>query len=555
MTIASPTFHAGEIEAQRQAGVEAIAASIGGFIRAEMPEQHRAFFAALPFIVVAGGDEAGRPWVTIMEGPDGFLASPDPRSLTVAARLGVEDPLAASLTAGAGIGILGIELATRRRNRMNGVLRAKGEAFAVEVRQSFGNCPQYIRERQWRRVEAGLSPAARVSDKLDADQTRRIARADTFFIGSGFSSGEGRRSDGYDASHRGGEPGFVRVAEDGTLHIPDYAGNNFFNTIGNLARDSRVGLLFVDFATGGMLQITGRARIDWAPRESHDPEARRMIVVSVDKVVDRAAALALRWREEGEGLVRLRVVDKVVESRDVVSFHLADADADGDGDADDEGSALQPFEAGQHLPIELQIPGQPAPVRRSYSLSGSPFAETYRITVKREERGTASRFLHDHVAVGDVVDARLPSGDFVMPRGDDPLVLVSAGVGITPMLAMLHAAVAANTDRRVCFVHATRDGATHGFRSEVDGLVARGRAVRRRIFYSLPRDEDRTAATFDAAGRLTAADLLALKAGPDAHYLLCGPVGFLADIGAGLEAGGVPQGQIHVETFGPGASA
>ncbi|ORE95190.1 pyridoxamine 5'-phosphate oxidase family protein [Aurantimonas sp. 22II-16-19i] len=545
MTIASATFHAGEIEAQRHAGVEAIAASIGGFIRAEMPEQHRAFFAALPFIVVAGGDEAGRPWVTIMEGPDGFLASPDPRSLTVAASLGAEDPLAGTFTEGAAIGILGIELGTRRRNRMNGVLRPDGGAFAVEVRQSFGNCPQYIREREWRRVEPGSVPEARVSAGLDADQERRIARADTFFIGSGFTSGEGGRSDGYDASHRGGEPGFVRVAEDGTLHIPDYAGNNFFNTIGNLARDPRVGLLFVDFATGGMLQITGRARIDWAPRESHDADARRMIVVSVDKVVDRPSALALRWREDGDDHLRLRVVDKVVESRDVVSFHLADADA----------AALQPFEAGQHLPIELQIPGQPARVRRSYSLSGSPFAETYRITVKREERGTASRFLHDHVAVGDLIDARLPSGDFVMPRGDGPLVLVSAGVGITPMLAMLHAAVAENSARRIFFVHATRDGAAHGFRSEVDGLVAGGRTVRRKIFYSLPREEDLASAAFDAAGRLTAADLLAFEAGPDAHYMLCGPVGFLADIGAGLEAGGVPQDRIHVETFGPGAAA
>ncbi|MEC8917027.1 MAG: pyridoxamine 5'-phosphate oxidase family protein [Pseudomonadota bacterium] len=562
-------FHAGELEAQRCAGVESIASSAGSFIRDAMPEQHRAFFAQLPFVVMAAGDAQGRPWVTLLEGDEGFIDSPDARTLRIATTLGSQDPLASAIVAGVDVGLLGIELATRRRNRLNGVIRAAGNGLSIEVRQSFGNCPQYIREREWRRVEAAATSEATISDRLDSGQRARIATADTFFIGSGFrpapsndssdDSGSGPSpSRGYDASHRGGEPGFVQVNGNGngTLRIPDYAGNNFFNTIGNLIQDPRVGLLFVDFETGGMLQITGRARIDWAPQESQaesqEPNAKRWIDVTIEQVVDRPAALALRWRREDKAPLRLTVVDKVIESDQITSFYLADANTDADA------GALPPFQAGQHLALELEIPHQsisnrPGRVGRSYSLSGSPSAGTYRISVKREEKGTASRFLHDRIDIGDRIAARPPSGEFVLPHGHGPLVLVSAGVGITPMLAMLHAVVAeAENERRpVWFVHATRHGGTHAFRAEVEALMARSDSVTRRVFYSEPRPSDTAGVDYDIEGRVTAGQLLALGAGPEANYLLCGPARFIAEISAGLEDAGVAAERIGFETFGP----
>jgi uncharacterized protein len=543
MTTGSTPFHAGELEAQRRAGAGDVASWAGSFIRDHMPGQHREFFAALPFLVVAGGDRAGRPWVTIIEGPEGFVRSPDPRGLAIAARLPAEDPLAATLVPGAAVGVLGIDPATRRRNRVNGLVRATDNGFAVEVQQSFGNCPQYIHEREWHRVAAGSGAGAQVSSRLDADQRALIAAADTFFIGTGSrGQGEGRSFDGYDASHRGGPPGFVQVAGDGMLRIPDYAGNKFFNTIGNLIRDPHVGLVFVDFRTGRLLHITGRARIDWAPKHSHDPNAHRMITVMIDKVIDRPAALALRWRDSG-GLRRLKVVEKVKESDGVTSFTLA---------ADD-GSALAPFRPGQHLPVELDIPGQPGRVRRSYSLSGAPGTATYRISVKRESQGIASGFLHSDVRTGAIIGARAPSGDFVMPGGHGPLVLASAGVGITPMLSMLQAVVTEQPGRPVWFIHGARDGRNHAFRAEVDALVAAHPGIVYRVFYSSPKAKDAQGMQFDAEGRITAADLLALKAGAKAHYMLCGPPPFLADIRAGLERAGVPEGQVHFETFGPAA--
>ena len=185
------------------------------------------------------------------------------------------------------------------------------------------------------------------SDLLQS-QIALIQKSDTMFIGSGHQKGEDVPSRGYDASHRGGAPGFVRVSDSKTLHIPDYAGNNFFNTIGNLITDPRVGLVFVDFETGGLLQITGRANIDWS-HGGDDPAAWRTINVEIDAVVERPAALGLRWKVQDHKLRRLKISRKVKEANNITSFYLSSAD----------GRALERFDAGQHLPIELQIRDKP----------------------------------------------------------------------------------------------------------------------------------------------------------------------------------------------------
>ena len=544
MTRQISPFHAGEIEAQHRAGVAARASQGGRFIRDHMPQQHRDFFAAQPFLVVAGADTSGKPWVSILEAKDGPVAAHTERSLTLAGQLVADDPLAQGVVHGAPIGVLGIEQATKRRNRVNGRLRSGTTgALVLDVQQSFGNCAQYIHERALRRVDdAQHSPEPPlVSTSLNADQKRWIAAADTLFIGSGFSSGGGHPTDGFDASHRGGEPGFVGIDHEGKLHLPDYAGNNFFNTIGNLVRYPKVGLLFVDFETGGLLQLSGHAQIIWDGGQSQNPEARRMVVVTVDNVVERPRALALRWHAPDAGIMQLRVTDKVAESPDIMSVYLALQD----------GQPLADFTPGQHLPIALNVPGQPGPVRRSYSLSGPGNAKTYRISVKREADGIASRFLHDVLKPGDMIDANAPSGDFVPPEGADPLVLVSAGVGVTPMLSVLHGVVDAAAARPVWFVHGTRNSDTHAFRQEVADLVRRAENVTQSLYYSAPSPSDQTQNSQDAQGRVTADALLALGAGLKAHYMICGPTQFIADLSDGLERLGVPPAQIHYETFGP----
>lgn len=538
MSTKTTPFHAGEREAQRRAGVEDIAAASRGFIRDHMPEQHRAFFAALPFLVIAAGDNEGRPWVSILEGPEGFASSPDPGILELDTSLAAGDPLADSLVPDRPVGLLGIELATRRRNRLNGRLTATTGGYTVAVSQSFGNCPQYIRERKWHRVETDAA-RSRTSSRLDDAQAERIAAADTFFIGSGHREDGDGAANGYDASHRGGPPGFVRVEDGGALSFPDYPGNNFFNTIGNLIDDARVGLLFIDFESGGMLHISGRARIDWEPATRHDPDARRIIRVEIDRVIDRPGVLALRWRRPGGTGRPLKVIDKVRETETITSFVLSATD----------GAPLQLFQAGQHLPIRLDLPHHATRVERSYSLSGDPAAPTYRISVKREEDGIASCFLHDEVEVGDVVEAGSPSGDFVVPKGQRPVALVSAGVGITPMLAMLHAFVRTQPDRLGWFVHGSRNQRHLAFAREVEDLIGRAPQVMSRIYFSAPKDggADRSP---HSAGRITAGDLIELTGDADCDYMLCGPTRFIGEIRAGLEASGVPSERIHFETFG-----
>ncbi len=532
-------FHDGERAAQARAGVGDMAARVGGFIRDHLPEQHRAFYTSLPFLVVSGMDAAGQTWVTLVEGVNGFATSPDPYHITLENLLAADDPLSAAFASGAEIGVLGIELATRRRNRFSGHVRPYRSGYKIDIRQSFGNCPQYIQQRAVTRVTT-VPGKARRSDALNRDQIARIAAADTLFIGSGHPNAEGNAR-GYDASHRGGEHGFVRVGGSRRLLIPDYAGNNFFNTIGNLVADPRVGLLFIDFATGGLLHVTGRAKIDWSPDGAHDPDARRMIAVDIEAIIERPSAVSLRWASLDHLSRQLRVANKVRESEDITSFYLTPLDD----------RPLDPFKAGQHLQVEVQIPSLRGTYRRSYSLSGPPQdRQFYRISVKREHNGLVSRFLHDDCLKGSVIAAQKPSGDFVVPCSDCPLVLVSAGVGLTPMLSVLWANVSQQY-RTVWYIHATRNGSTHAFRDEVNGLVQANSNLRRIVAYSRPRGTDRPGVDYNIQGRITAENLLALGAGSRAHYMLCGQAEFQSSIRLGLEASGVPVNRIHQETFGP----
>jgi predicted pyridoxine 5'-phosphate oxidase superfamily flavin-nucleotide-binding protein len=298
---ASP-FHAGEVATQERAGVRERAERSGRRgIRGAMPDQHRAFFMQLPFLLVGSLDAQDRPWASALVGRPGFIDSPDAETLAIAARPAADDPLAAALAVGAPLGLLGIEPATRRRNRMNGTVIAVGErGFAVHVDQSFGNCPQYIQARTPGFVAANepARPPRQEGALLSAEAQALIRRADTFFIASAAPGAHaGDPSSGVDVSHRGGRPGFVRVtAENGrtVLTAPDFAGNSFFNTLGNIAANPRAGLVFIDFAGGDVLQLTGRAEIVWdGPELAAFAGTQRLLRVTVDEGAWRA--IPLRW--------------------------------------------------------------------------------------------------------------------------------------------------------------------------------------------------------------------------------------------------------------------
>ncbi len=294
-------WHKGELALQRQIGVAEKMDAVGRrVIRDHLIDQHRLFYPQLPFIVLGTVDDAGDAWATVRGGRRGFLSTPDASQLDVALAPDRMDPADAGMQDGHAIALLGIELHTRRRNRLNGTIhRTAPGGFSVAVEQSFGNCPQYIHRREFSFVRdpALPSPSDRVTfPRLEGRAADMVRTADTFFVASYVTGDDGRPRP--DVSHRGGERGFVRIDADGGLTIPDYSGNRFFNTLGNIMVNPRAGLVFVDFETGDLLPMTGHATVNLDAKEAAGfPGAERLWRFRPSRILLRTQALPLRWTD------------------------------------------------------------------------------------------------------------------------------------------------------------------------------------------------------------------------------------------------------------------
>ena len=300
-------FHRGELELQERTGVrDRLAVAGGRSIRDYMPDEHRELFGKLPWVFASSLDAQHRSWASVLVGYPGFMHSPHERLLSIHARAAFGDPLGANLAVGTPLGLLGIELETRRRNRMNGtVVALRDGRFDVRVDQSFGNCPQYIQAREpffTAEPESVSTPRALRAEgrELSERALSLIAHADTFFIAT---AAAGARGDdavaGCDVSHRGGNPGFVRADSEAgrsVLLAPDFRGNFFFNSLGNLAHNPSAGLLFVDFDSGDVLTLTGSARVLWdGPLVAAFAGAQRMVRFEPDSGWWLAGAAPMRW--------------------------------------------------------------------------------------------------------------------------------------------------------------------------------------------------------------------------------------------------------------------
>jgi ferredoxin-NADP reductase/predicted pyridoxine 5'-phosphate oxidase superfamily flavin-nucleotide-binding protein len=572
-TTPSP-WHAGEVALQQRVGMAERMEVFGRrVIRDFMPEQHRHFYQQLPFMLLGSVDAEGYPWASILEGRPGFARSPDPRLLQFNCRPAQGDPAAANLADGAAVGLLGIELHSRRRNRINGhVQSASDGGFSVAVEHAFGNCPQYIQLREAHfSQEPGQLQQQAFQRLTGLDEAARllISGADTCFVASyvDLDGDPGRRS--VDVSHRGGNAGFVQVDGD-CLNIPDFAGNMHFNTLGNLLLNPRAGLLFIDFNSGNILQVSGRTEIVWqGPEVSAFQGAERLWRLHVEQVVRRPAALALRWdlqqfspnslmtgswpqaqarlqaealRDSWRTLQVSRIED---ESSQIRSFYLAPTD----------GAGLPVFQAGQHLPIRLQLPGSAAPLIRTYSLSSAPSDNFFRISVKRD--GAVSNHLHEHLQVGDLLEARAPQGRFVVDASERrPLVLLAAGVGVTPLLSMLREVLYQGKrlrhTRPTYFVQSARSLAELPFKDELEQLTGTADdALHVLRLLSQPAADAREGQGFELAGRIDIKLLKALLPFDDFDFYLCGPSAFTQDLYDGLRALRISDERIHAETFGP----
>lgn len=298
-------FHQGERAVQELAGTRTRMEVAGArLIRDHMPDQHRELFDKLPYLIAGVADAAGQPWATLLAAEPGFVRT-TPNEMQIAALPHEIDPVRQAVQPGAAIGILGIELATRRRNRMNGRIRTVGPSgFAIDVIQSFGNCPKYIHLRQHERISHNR-PVRFLAEPVTLSFAAKslIERSDTFFIATSSGRDPEDCTPGVDVSHRGGEPGFVCAHEtsEGTrLAVSDYAGNGFFNTLGNLALESRTGLLFVDFTQGHLLQLAAQSSVIWNDAETAARSgADRSLVLNITGGQWLHDALDLRWKVTG----------------------------------------------------------------------------------------------------------------------------------------------------------------------------------------------------------------------------------------------------------------
>lgn len=312
----SSPFHAGERAVQQRAGVSSMAKRVANGIHDYVPPVMQEFLEDQPMVFLGMTDAQGRVWASALTGEPGFVMALSEESLHLDAFPTAEDPLYEALARPdlqADMGLLAIDLATRKRMRVNGTVTASPNGgLLLQTRQVYANCPKFIQTRSLEWQSAPTHPeesSTTHGDQLTEEQQARIGRADTFFIASVHREG------GADVSHRGGNPGFIVVQDSATLAFPDYPGNTMFNTLGNLTADPRAGLLFVDFETGATLQLTGTAEVIWeAERIAALPGAERIVVFHIAEAVERPHAFPLhgsltsyspfnpRQKESGEAL-------------------------------------------------------------------------------------------------------------------------------------------------------------------------------------------------------------------------------------------------------------
>jgi len=278
-------YHAGSRALQDRVGVRDLADHVGRAIGEGIKPVAAAFLELQPQLVLgAAAPETGRVWASPLAGAPGFARATGPRQLSVTGGVRPGDPLATALVSeGTPVATIALDPRTCRRMRLNGRLRPTARGFAVAADRVFSNCPKYIQRRESYEVVADRGPGIpRHGAELTAWQRHFVAAADTFFLATVHGAGA-------EASHRGGNSGFVRVASPNELTWRDYPGNSMFLTLGNLAADPRAGLLFLDWTTGTTLQLTGEARTEFGA------DGERRVRFRVAEVVETPSAVPLRW--------------------------------------------------------------------------------------------------------------------------------------------------------------------------------------------------------------------------------------------------------------------
>lgn len=287
-------FHKGELAVQKQVGVETAAQRVSSALKPEFEPASTEFLRPRPFAIASSIDSNGRLWASLLTGPPSFLTITCPQTLTVNPISTIDSQLIQNLQTHPTLGLLTLDLAARRRLRVNGDARNVTEqGIQLQVQQVFFNCPKYLQTR-YLLSDPSDQPTptpAESASHLSSDQQNWIAHTDTFFIATAHPK------KGADISHRGGFPGVLQVVNNHQLLFPDYKGNNMFQSFGNIAVNSQVGLLILDFDQGHTLQLTGKAELLWDDlRQQHFNGAQRLVSFTIEQVREIRHACPLRWR-------------------------------------------------------------------------------------------------------------------------------------------------------------------------------------------------------------------------------------------------------------------
>ena len=572
-------FHRGEQMIQQRLGVRDTMERFGSkVIRNFMPPQHQQFYTQLPYLFVGHVADDGWPWASMICNQDdvteGFVQSPDERKLMLNTVPFAADPLGENLKSDQRLGFLGIDLSSRRRNRLSATVdKVSNRGFSVHVDQAFGNCPQYIQSRSLAKRTCYERPSSHRFDTLDDEAKKLIGRADTFFVSSYVGSGQrqdlnsvSEAVEGVDISHRGGQPGFVMV-DDNTLHIPDFPGNNHFNTLGNFAENPKAGLLFIDFEKGHMLQLTGYVEIHWQrDHQRHFDNAERFwsfhlhqglwlfntlpFTFELDEISPNSL-LSGTWKQAKEKQINEQYrnswrefeVEKVIdESATIRSFYLKPVAGE-----------LHDFQAGQFLTLKGKIDQQE--VIRTYTVSTAPGENSYRISVKKQ--GLFSNYLHHQVKSGSRLQCKAPQGQFVFEaKLEKPAVLVAGGIGITPMIAMirhmLFEATRTRHARPIQLIACVSNESERVFYQELQQLEENSHGFLSVVWVlSRPEQYLDIGKHYHFRGRLDKQIISQLKLDPSAGFYLCGAAEFMQNSYQLLRDQSVPDENIFAESFGP----
>ncbi|MBD2364181.1 pyridoxamine 5'-phosphate oxidase family protein [Anabaena minutissima FACHB-250] len=286
------SFHSGEIRVQTQAGVREEAQRLCNVISSTIKPSAEEFLHTQQLAIASTVDSKARVWASLLTGNPGFVEVLNTQTIQINATSIQTDPLHQNLQTNNDIGLLVIDLANRRRLRLNGKAEVNQENIKIQIQQVFFNCPKYIQIRHIEKtvIDSLEKPETFIRDALSETNQLWITQADTFFIASYHPES------GADTSHRGGLPVFVQVVNSNKLVFPDYSGNNMFQTFGNLIVNPNAGLLFIDFAQGHTLQLTGKAKVIWDVKRLNEfAGAQRLVEFNIEQVLESRNACSMRW--------------------------------------------------------------------------------------------------------------------------------------------------------------------------------------------------------------------------------------------------------------------